>query len=50
MRTALGKGKTALGKGLGALIPEQGREVMDIELSRVVTGTEQHVRLSMTRG
>ena len=41
MKTALGKGKAALGKGLGALIPEQGREVMDIEVSRVVTGTEQ---------
>ena len=42
MKTALGKGgKSALGKGLGALIPEKGREVIDIELNRVVTGTEQ---------
>jgi ParB family chromosome partitioning protein len=37
----LGKGKTALGKGLGALIPEQGREVIEVEISRLVTGTEQ---------
>jgi ParB family chromosome partitioning protein len=41
MKSALGKGKTALGKGLGALIPEQGREVIEVELSRVVTGSEQ---------
>jgi len=41
MKTALGKGKSALGKGLGALIPEKGSEVIEIEVNRVVTGTEQ---------
>lgn len=41
MKTALGKGKSALGKGLGALISEQGREVIDVDISRIVTGTEQ---------
>lgn len=41
MKTAMGKGKPALGKGLGALIPEKGNEVIEVDLSRIVTGTEQ---------
>ena len=42
---ALGKGKSALGKGLGALIPEKGHEIMDLDLTRIVTGTEQPRRI-----
>lgn len=45
MKMVLGKGKSALGKGLGALIPEQGREVIEVEISRLVTGTEQPRRV-----
>jgi ParB family chromosome partitioning protein len=34
--------KTALGKGLGALIPEKkGREIVEVELKRIASGREQ---------
>jgi ParB family chromosome partitioning protein len=38
----MGKGKSALGKGLDALLPQKkGNEILDIELERIVTGSEQ---------
>lgn len=33
--------KTALGRGLEALIPEKGREVIEIEIERIIPGGEQ---------
>ncbi len=33
--------KTALGRGLDALIPEKGQEVVDIEIARITPGREQ---------
>ena len=33
--------KTALGRGLDALIPEKGEEILHLELSRIAPGGEQ---------
>lgn len=33
--------KAALGKGLGALLPEKGREVLEIDVERIAAGMEQ---------
>lgn len=37
--------KTALGKGLDALLPEKGEEIMNLDISRIVPGEQQPRRV-----